>query len=67
MSVFDEGPYSATAKALEECSVHVVQGGDFKNFLKENPELAYGVFCTLICSISSRLRRTNQALSHFGI
>lgn len=63
MSVFDDAPYSATIKAREDCSVHVIKGEDFKKFLKKNPDVAYDVFCTLISLISSRLRRTNLALS----
>ncbi len=63
MSVFDGAPYAATVAATEDCSVCVIQGEDFKTFLRNNPNLAYGVFCTLINLISSRLRRTNQALS----
>lgn len=63
MSVFDDAPYSATVKAREDCQVHVIQGNDFKKFLKKNPEVAYDVFCTLIKLVSSRLRRTNLAFS----
>lgn len=63
MSVFDDAPYSATIKAREDFSVHVIKGEDFKKFLKKNPDLAYEVFCTLISLMSSRLRRTNQAFS----
>lgn len=63
MSVFDNAPYSATVKAREDCSVHVIKGEDFKKFLKKNPDVAYEVFCTLISLISSRLRRTNLAFS----
>jgi len=63
MSVFDDAPYSATVKAREDCSVHVIKGEDFKKFLKKNPDVAYDVFCTLISLISSRLRRTNLAFS----
>ena len=63
MSVFDDAPYSATVKAREDCSVHVIKGDVFKKFLKKNPDVAYEVFCTLISLISSRLRRTNLAFS----
>jgi CRP/FNR family cyclic AMP-dependent transcriptional regulator len=63
MSVFDDAPYSATIKAREDLSVHIIKGEDFKKFLKKNPELAYEVFCTLISLMSSRLRRTNLAFS----
>ena len=63
MSVFDEAPYSATVKAKEDCSVHVIQGEDFKKFLKKNPDIAYDVFCTLLRFVSSRLRRTNLAFT----
>ena len=63
MSVFDDAPYSATIKAREDCSIHVIKGEDFKKFLKKNPDVAYEVFCTLISLISSRLRRTNLAFT----
>jgi hypothetical protein len=63
MSVFDGAPYSASVRATEDCDVHIVRGSDFENFLKRNPQEAYGIFRTLISSISSRLRRTNMALS----
>ena len=67
MSVFDEAPYSATVKAKEDCSVHVIKGEDFKKFLKKNPQLAYEVFTTLINLMSNRLRRTNAAFSALEI
>ncbi len=63
MSVFDDAPYSATVKAREDCSVHVIKGENFKKFLKKNPDVAYDVFCTLISLISNRLRRTNLAFT----
>ncbi len=63
MSVFDNAPCSASVLAKTECSVHMIQGTDFKKFLKKNPDVAFEVFCTLISQISSRLRRTNLALS----
>jgi len=63
MSVFDDAPYSATVKAKEDCSIHVIKGEDFKKFLKKNPDIAYDVFCTLIKFVSSRLRRTNLAFT----
>jgi len=63
MSVFDDAPYSATVKAREDCSVHIIKGEDFKKFLRKNPEIAYDVFCTLISLISNRLRRTNLAFA----
>jgi CRP/FNR family cyclic AMP-dependent transcriptional regulator len=63
MSVFDEAPCSATVKAAEDSTVHVIQGPDFLKFLKKNPIVAYDVFCTLIKLMSNRLRRTNLAFS----
>jgi CRP/FNR family cyclic AMP-dependent transcriptional regulator len=66
MSVFDDAPYSATVKAREDCSVHVIKGEDFKKFLRKNPEDAYEIFCSLIKQTSSRLRRTNLAFSLLG-
>ncbi len=66
MSVFDGAPYSASVRALEDCDVHIIRGSDFEDFLRANPQAAYGIFRTLIASISNRLRRTNLALSVMG-
>ncbi len=66
MSVFDGAPYSASVRALEDCDVHIIRGSDFEGFLQQNPKAAYGIFRTLISSISNRLRRTNLALSAMG-
>lgn len=63
MSVFDDAPCSASIKAAGDCAVHMIKGDDFKGFLKKNPEIAYNIFCTLIRQFSSRLRRTNLALT----
>ncbi|HJT25451.1 MAG TPA: cyclic nucleotide-binding domain-containing protein [bacterium] len=63
MSVFDGAPYSASVRALEDCDIHIIRGSDFENFLQGNPPAAYGIFRTLLSSISNRLRRTNLALS----
>lgn len=63
MSVFDGAPYSASVRALEDCDIHIIRGSDFENFLQSNPRAAYGIFRTLLSSISNRLRRTNLALS----
>jgi len=63
MSVFDAVPCSATVKAREDSSVHMIKGDVFKKFLKKNPDIAYDVFCTLIRLISNRLRRINLAFS----
>jgi CRP-like cAMP-binding protein len=63
MSVFDGAPYSASVKAIGDCDVHIIRGSDFEDFLKANPQAAYGIFRTLLSSISNRLRRTNLALS----
>lgn len=63
MSVFDGAPYSASVRALDDCDIHIIRGTDFETFLQDNPEAAYGIFRTLIGSISNRLRRANLALS----
>ena len=62
MSVFDGAPYSASVRALEDCDVHIIRGRDFEEFLQSDSRAAYGIFRTLISSISNRLRRTNMAL-----
>jgi CRP/FNR family transcriptional regulator, cyclic AMP receptor protein len=66
MSVFDGAPYSASVRAVEDCDVHIIRGIDFERFLQQTPQAAYGIFRTLISSISNRLRRTNMALSAMG-
>jgi CRP-like cAMP-binding protein len=63
MSVFDGAPYSASVRSVEDCDIHIIRGADFEDFLRQNPKAAYGIFRTLISSISNRLRRTNMALS----
>jgi CRP-like cAMP-binding protein len=66
MSVFDSAPYSATVKAREDCSVHVIKGEDFKKFLKKNPAEAYEIFEALVKQLSTRLRRSNLAFTLLG-
>lgn len=63
MSVFDRAPYSATVRAAEDCTVYVIDGKTFKEFLRKNPGIAFKFFTTLMTLMANRLRRANFTLS----
>ena len=58
MALLDEGPRSATARALEETTVVAIARQDFEALLYKAPVLAYGIMKEL----SSRLRGTAALL-----
>jgi HD-GYP domain-containing protein (c-di-GMP phosphodiesterase class II) len=58
MALLDEGPRSATARALEETSVVEISRQDFEALLYKAPVLAYGIMKEL----SARLRGTAALL-----
>lgn len=63
MSVFDRAPYSATVRAVDRCSVYVIDGKVFKQFLQKNPSTAFKFFSTLMALMANRMRRLNLTLS----
>lgn len=60
MSLFDNAPRSASAKATTDCEITFISLTDFKNLTKQIPRW----FTTLMGTISSRLRATNDRLQN---
>ncbi len=60
MALLDEGPRSATARALEPTSLLQISRDDFKVLLKQAPLLAYAMMRVL----ASRLRGTGALMVH---
>lgn len=62
LSVIDGEPVSATASALEDVEVTSVPAGDFRQLLRTNSELAFG----LIRLLTQRLRDADLKRGEFG-
>ncbi len=60
MALLDEGPRSATARAVEPTSLLEISRSDFKVLLKQAPLLAYAMMRVL----ASRLRGTGALMVH---
>ena len=58
MSIFDEGPRSATARAVEDTTLMQVSYRDFERVLAFAPQIAYAIMKEL----SNRLRQTGALL-----
>lgn len=56
MSLFDQKPRSASAKAVSECEITKISNEDFNKLMKQIPKW----FVTLMASLSTRLRETNE-------
>ena len=57
MSILDDGPRSATAKAATDCTCLVIRRGEFLSLLGAAPQIATSV----IEALSSRVRAANAA------
>lgn len=60
MSLFDNAPRSASAKALSECEVTFITLSDFKKLTQQIPRW----FTSLMGTLSTRLRATNDRLQN---
>ena len=58
MALFDQKPRSASAKALSEVEITKISNEDFKKIMKQIPKW----FVSLMTSLSTRLRETNERL-----
>ncbi len=58
MALLDQGPRSATVRALQETSILELSRGDFERLLFDAPDLAYGIMREL----GKRLRETGSLL-----
>lgn len=62
LALLDESPRSASAIALEECSVIGFFRPDFLDLLNRKPKLGIKVLFALAKTIGERLRRTDELL-----
>lgn len=62
LSLLDNGPRTATAIALEDTSLLVLEQENFHGFLQKNPEAAI----ELLEVLGSRIRQTNNLLRHLS-
>ncbi len=63
MSLLDESPRSAGAKAHERCRLLTVTKSDFDDLLFLHKSLAFEVLWTCVKVLSARLRETNEKLT----
>jgi CRP/FNR family transcriptional regulator, cyclic AMP receptor protein len=59
MSILDEAPRAATARAVKAARVLVLRREDFRRYLHECPELAYA----LLTEMNRRLRQSNRKVA----
>jgi CRP/FNR family transcriptional regulator, cyclic AMP receptor protein len=59
MSILDEAPRAATARAVKAARVMVLRREDFKRYLHECPDLAYA----LLTEMNRRLRQSNRKVA----
>ena len=63
MALLDNEPRSATAIAVEESELLLLQRGDFQTVITDNP----GISAALIKVLSARLRRANHQISTLAL
>jgi CRP/FNR family transcriptional regulator, cyclic AMP receptor protein len=63
MSLLDNAPRSADARAHERCNLLVIRKEDFDDLLFFHKDLAYEVLWASIRMLTSRLRETNDKLT----
>lgn len=62
MSMLDQAPHSATAVAVTNCDLAVIDHSFLLSFMDEHPETGYAVYKALCLSLVERLRKTNKQL-----
>ncbi len=63
MSLLDESPRSADARAHERCRILVITKDSFDDLLFLHKDLAYEVLWNCVRILSARLRETNEKLT----
>jgi CRP-like cAMP-binding protein len=63
LTIFDEGPRSATLRVLEAIHLLRFERKKIKKFLNENPPIASKVLQAIVQIIAPRIRQTNQILA----
>jgi CRP/FNR family cyclic AMP-dependent transcriptional regulator len=62
MSVFDEGPASASIRALEFSQIWKIDGDSLKAFLNDNPVAGNSIMICIATLLSQRVRKLSQQL-----
>ncbi len=62
MSVFDEGPASASIRALEFSQIWKIDGDSLKAFLQDNPVAGNSIMLRIATLLSQRLRKLSEQL-----
>lgn len=62
LALFDRAPRSATVMAVTPCELAVMDGDQLMQFLAEHPEIASPLYKDIICTLVTRLRKTNRKL-----
>ena len=65
MSLFDNEPRSATALALDDCDLLVIDKAMFEKLAESNPKLAFTLLWKIAGILSQNLRKTNGYLIDF--
>ena len=67
MSLIDDFPRSADARAHEPCKLFVVRKEDMEDLLFVDRDLAYDLLWSFVRTLSSRLRETNDKMTFMAV
>jgi len=67
MSLIDDFPRSADARAHEACRLFVVRKEDMEDLLFVDRDLAYDLLWSFVRTLSSRLRETNDKMTFMAV
>jgi len=67
MSLIDESPRSADAKAHESCELLVLKKDDLEDLLFVDRDLAYDLLWNFVRTLTSRLRDTNDKMTFLAV
>jgi CRP/FNR family transcriptional regulator, cyclic AMP receptor protein len=62
MALIDQGPRSATVRAISEAAVQVIRRADFENLCDKNNRIGYSVMKDIAADLSFKLRHRNMAI-----
>lgn len=67
MSLVDDSPRSADAKAHETCELFVIRKEDLEDLLFVDRDLAYDLLWNFVRTLTSRLRETNDKMTFLAV
>lgn len=62
MALLDQGPRSATVRAVSEATIEVIRRADFEALCDENTRIGYVVMKDIAADLSFKLRHRNMTL-----